>query len=238
MRRWSSFANTGLVGFRGAGLGILERVQFETERLYTSVPWTTPGRCFTSIGRSLAAVCAWLPTRFIRVPYKRSNGRPRALPPWEKPCWRTRPSANWTTSCSDGDGRALARTVVPRTSTSTRPADPNAELKTIHERGHAIDNEEAEESVPCVGAVVLGPQWASGGCHQHHRAVVSIDARTGAGGRRFGLPGSQGDLGGVWIPRKVVESGFSDIFSNIKDRVSSHETWRVGCQLKRTLLRA
>lgn len=41
--------------------------------------------------------------------------------------------------------------------TIVTPADLKADLKAIRERGYAIDNEEAEEGVRCVGAVVLGP---------------------------------------------------------------------------------
>jgi DNA-binding IclR family transcriptional regulator len=40
--------------------------------------------------------------------------------------------------------------------TIVTPADLKADLKAIRERGYAIDNEEAEEGVRCVGAVVLG----------------------------------------------------------------------------------
>lgn len=46
--------------------------------------------------------------------------------------------------------RMTAKTIVT-------PADLKAELKVVRERGYAIDNEEAEEGVRCVGAVVLGP---------------------------------------------------------------------------------
>ena len=46
--------------------------------------------------------------------------------------------------------RMPAKTIVT-------PADLKADLKAIRERGYAIDNEEAEEGVRCVGAVVLGP---------------------------------------------------------------------------------
>jgi IclR family acetate operon transcriptional repressor len=49
-----------------------------------------------------------------------------------------------------GLARMTAKTIVT-------PADLKAELKTIRERGYAIDNEEAEEGGRCVGAAVLGP---------------------------------------------------------------------------------
>lgn len=41
--------------------------------------------------------------------------------------------------------------------TIVTPVDLKADLKNIRERGYAIDNEEAEEGVRCVGAAVLGP---------------------------------------------------------------------------------
>ena len=45
--------------------------------------------------------------------------------------------------------RMTAKTIVT-------PADLKAELQAVRERGYAIDNEEAEDGVRCVGAVVLG----------------------------------------------------------------------------------
>lgn len=45
--------------------------------------------------------------------------------------------------------RMTAKTIVT-------PAELKRELKTIRARGYAIDNEEAEDGVRCVGAVVLG----------------------------------------------------------------------------------
>jgi len=49
-----------------------------------------------------------------------------------------------------GLARMTAKTIVT-------PAELKAELKTVRERGYAIDNEEAEDGVRCVGAAVLGP---------------------------------------------------------------------------------
>jgi DNA-binding IclR family transcriptional regulator len=46
--------------------------------------------------------------------------------------------------------RMTAKTIVT-------PGNLKAELKLIRERGYAIDNEEAEDGVRCVGAVLLGP---------------------------------------------------------------------------------
>jgi DNA-binding IclR family transcriptional regulator len=46
--------------------------------------------------------------------------------------------------------RMTARTIVT-------PAGLKADLEAIRQRGYAIDNEEAEDGVRCVGAVVLGP---------------------------------------------------------------------------------
>ena len=48
-----------------------------------------------------------------------------------------------------GLARMTARTIVT-------PGELKAELKTVRERGYAIDNEEAEDGVRCVGAVILG----------------------------------------------------------------------------------
>jgi DNA-binding IclR family transcriptional regulator len=48
-----------------------------------------------------------------------------------------------------GQPRMTPKTIVT-------PGDLKAELKLIRERGYAIDNEEAEEGVRCVGAVLLG----------------------------------------------------------------------------------
>ncbi|HUI54048.1 MAG TPA: IclR family transcriptional regulator [Bryobacteraceae bacterium] len=45
--------------------------------------------------------------------------------------------------------RVTQRTIVT-------PADLKADLKAVRERGYAIDNEESEEGLRCVGAVVLG----------------------------------------------------------------------------------
>jgi len=46
--------------------------------------------------------------------------------------------------------RMTAKTIVT-------PADLKAELKIVREQGYAVDNEEAEEGVRCVGSPVLGP---------------------------------------------------------------------------------
>ena len=56
--------------------------------------------------------------------------------------------------------RGLPRMTVK---TIVTPADLKAELKTVRERGYAIDNEEAEEGVRCVGAAVLGPNGRPAG---------------------------------------------------------------------------
>ena len=48
-----------------------------------------------------------------------------------------------------GMARLTAKTIVT-------PADLKADLNVVRERGYAIDNEEGEDGVRCVGAVVLG----------------------------------------------------------------------------------
>ena len=55
-----------------------------------------------------------------------------------------------------GLARMTAKTIVT-------PADLKVELKAIRERGYAVDDEEAEDGVRCVGAVVLGPNGRPAG---------------------------------------------------------------------------
>jgi DNA-binding IclR family transcriptional regulator len=97
-----------------------------------------------------------------------------------------------------GQGRFTARTIVT-------PADLKAELKAARKRGYAIDNEEGEEGVRCVGAAVLGhnglPLAAISVSAPTFRLpmekIPSVAAAVCAAARQLSAESGYGEAGGV-----------------------------------------